>query len=124
MGARIRAQGAREAARKAAREADRAEAEAWSIQMEGYGGPAQPSSTIGQCISGGYGWLEVKKSPLRYAREPAARCNPATPGYADLEAGGRAEMPVLPQRALRSARAHDQTDRVARNHAVQMGSSG
>ena len=26
----------------AIREADRAEAEAWSIQMEGYGGPAQP----------------------------------------------------------------------------------
>jgi hypothetical protein len=33
---------------------------AWSIQMEGYGGPAQPSSTIGQCINGGYGWLEVE----------------------------------------------------------------
>jgi hypothetical protein len=40
MGARIRAEGAREAAQKAIREADRAEAEAWSIQMEGYGGPA------------------------------------------------------------------------------------
>ena len=31
---------------------DRAEAEAWSIQMEGYGGPAQPSPTIGQCLNG------------------------------------------------------------------------
>ena len=40
MGAKIRAQSAREAAKKAARDADRAEAEAWSIQMEGYGGPA------------------------------------------------------------------------------------
>jgi hypothetical protein len=28
--------------------------------MEGYGGPAQPSPTIGQCINGGYGWLQVK----------------------------------------------------------------
>jgi hypothetical protein len=46
IGAEIRAQGAREAAQKAIREADRAEAEAWSIQMEGYGGPAQPSPTI------------------------------------------------------------------------------
>ena len=27
--------------------------------MEGYGGPAQPSPTIGQCLSGGLGWLEV-----------------------------------------------------------------
>jgi hypothetical protein len=60
MGAEIRAQSAREAAQKAIREADRAEAEAWSVRMEGYGGPAQPSPTIGQCINGGLGWLEVK----------------------------------------------------------------
>ena len=44
----------------AAREADRAAAELWSIQMEAYGGPAQPSPTIGRCLNGGYGWLEVK----------------------------------------------------------------
>ena len=37
----------------------RAEAEASSIQMVGYGGPAQPSPTIAQCLNGGYGWLEV-----------------------------------------------------------------
>src|SRR2546421_8386986 len=57
-GAEIRAKGAREAARKAAREADRAEAEAWSVRMEGYGGPAQPSPTIGQCLNGAVtaGW--------------------------------------------------------------------
>jgi hypothetical protein len=28
--------------------------------MEGYGGPAQPSPTIGQCLNGCYGWLEVE----------------------------------------------------------------
>jgi hypothetical protein len=60
MGATMRAQAAREAAQKAVREADRAEAEAWSVRMEGYGGPAQPSPTIRQCINGGLGWLEVK----------------------------------------------------------------
>jgi hypothetical protein len=60
IGADIRAQGAREAARRAIRDADRAEAEAWSIRMEGYGGPAQPSPTIGQCLNGGLGWLEVE----------------------------------------------------------------
>ena len=60
MGAEIRAQGAREAAKQAARDADRAEAEAWSIRMEGYGGPAQPTPTIGQCLNGGLGWLEVE----------------------------------------------------------------
>src|SRR5712675_1555816 len=59
-GAKIRAAGAREAAKKAIREADRAEAEACSIRMEGYGGPAQPSPTIGQCLKGGLGWLEVE----------------------------------------------------------------
>ena len=57
----IRAQGAREVAEKAAQEADRAEADpAWSVRMEGYGGPAQPSPTIGQCLNGGLAWLEVE----------------------------------------------------------------
>src|SRR3954451_21195671 len=60
MGAKIRAEGARKRAAEAAREADRAEVEAWSLQMEAYGGPAQPSPTIGQCINGGLGWLEVE----------------------------------------------------------------
>src|ERR1700687_5837820 len=60
MGAKIRAQDAREAAQKAGREADRAEGEAGSIRMEGYGGPAQPSPTIAQCLNGGLGWLEVE----------------------------------------------------------------
>jgi hypothetical protein len=78
MGANMRAQTAREAAETALREANRAEAYAWSVRMEGYGGPAQPSPTIGQCISGGYGWLEVccrrcdtKASiPLQHVRRP------------------------------------------------------
>jgi hypothetical protein len=43
-----------------AREVDVAECLLWSEQMEGYGGPAQPSPTIAQCLNGGYGWLEVE----------------------------------------------------------------
>jgi hypothetical protein len=58
-GARIGALQAREAAEKAAREADAAECLLWSEQMEGFGGPAQPSPTIRQCLNGGYGWLEA-----------------------------------------------------------------
>jgi hypothetical protein len=58
--AKSKAEHARKQAVEAIREADRAEAEAWSIRMEGYGGPAQPSPTIGQCINGGLGWLEVE----------------------------------------------------------------
>jgi hypothetical protein len=76
--AKIRAEGAREEARQAIRKADRAEAEAWSIRMEGYGGPAQPSPTIAQCLNGGYGWLQVQcrrceteaSIPLQHVRRP------------------------------------------------------
>jgi hypothetical protein len=25
-----------------------------------FGGPAQPSPTIGQCLNGGYGWMEIE----------------------------------------------------------------
>ena len=60
IGAKIRAASAREEANAAIRAADRAEAEAWSIRMEGYGGPGQPSPSIGQCLNGGLGWLEVE----------------------------------------------------------------
>ncbi len=59
QGARISAQNARAQAKKAIREADTAECLLWSEQMEGFGGPAQPSPTIAQCLNGGYGWLEV-----------------------------------------------------------------
>jgi hypothetical protein len=59
-GAQVRAEHARERAREASRAADAAECLLWSEQMEGFGGPAQPSPTIGQCLNGGYGWLQVK----------------------------------------------------------------
>jgi hypothetical protein len=59
-GAKMSAENARQRATEAVREADRAEAHAWSVRMEGYGGPAQPSPTIGQCLNGGLGWLEVE----------------------------------------------------------------
>ena len=44
--AKINAEHARQRAKEAARKADRAEAYAWSLRMEGYGGSAQPSPTI------------------------------------------------------------------------------
>jgi len=58
--AKAGAEHAHKRAFEAAREADRAEALAWSVRMEGNGGPAQPSPTIAQCLNGGYGWLEVR----------------------------------------------------------------
>jgi hypothetical protein len=60
MGAKVRAETTRMAAREAVQAADRAEAEAWSVRLEGYGGPAQPAPTIGQCLNGGLGWVEVE----------------------------------------------------------------
>lgn len=85
MGAEIRAKRAREVAEKAAREADRAEAEAWSLRMEGYGGPAQPSPTIGQCLRGRLSWLEVECNRCK-TRAPAAGRHPPAARHADLEA--------------------------------------
>ena len=68
----------------------------WSVRMEGYGGPAQPSPTIGQCLYGGLGWLEVECArcktraslPLDAIRRPKR--------YAALETGSFPQMPVLP----------------------------
>jgi hypothetical protein len=69
----------------------------------GRGGPAQPSSTIGQCLNGGLGWLELECH--RYKTRAACHA-----GYADMEAGSSAEMPVMPKGPLRAAGAHDQAD--------------
>jgi hypothetical protein len=122
-GAKIHADNARERAKLAVREADRAEAEAWSIRMEGYGGPAQPSPTIAQCLNGGIVWLEVECNrcktraslPLDAFRRPR--------DTADLETRSGAEMPVMPEGPLRAAGAHDQADRNARDHALRLGAS-
>jgi hypothetical protein len=63
---------AREEAAKAIRSADRAEAEAWSIQMEGYGGPAQPSPTNGESLHADQGKVlkpvEALSLSIRIAR--------------------------------------------------------
>src|ERR1700686_2379593 len=87
-GAKIRAEGAREAAKKAIREADRAEAEAWSIRMEGYGGPAQPSPPIGACLKGGLRWLEgqCKRCKPRGSLPPDAIRRPRDTPIWKLEA--------------------------------------
>jgi hypothetical protein len=76
--AKMNAESARQRAKEAAREADRADAHAWSLRMEGFGGPAQPSPTIGQCLNGRLGWLEVESNrcktraslPLHAIRRP------------------------------------------------------
>jgi hypothetical protein len=56
----MNAESGRQRAKEDAREADRAEAYAWSLRIKGFGGPAQPLPTIGQCLDGGYCWMEVE----------------------------------------------------------------
>ena len=58
--AKIGIESARRKAREAAIEEDAAACQLWSATMEGYGGPAQPSPTIAQCLNGGYWFLEVQ----------------------------------------------------------------
>jgi hypothetical protein len=58
--AKIQLSVAEDEARKADHRIRAAECEIWSAQMEGYGGPAQPSPTIARAIGAGYFFLEVK----------------------------------------------------------------
>jgi hypothetical protein len=87
------------------READRAEAQVWSLRMEGYGG--RSSAT---------------------AARPTRACR-STPSagrvtHANLEAGSRAEMPIMPERPLCAAGAYDQADGEAGDHGVSLVASG
>jgi hypothetical protein len=59
----------------------RAKAEAWSIQMVGYGGPAQPSPTIARCLNGGCGWLEVERHLCKARASTPARRDPVSTQY-------------------------------------------
>jgi hypothetical protein len=97
--AQMQAEAASARAVEARREADRAVAEEWSIRMEGFGGPAQPSPTIGQCLNGGLSWLEVEclrcktraSLPLEAIRRPLD-----TPVW-KLEAGLRCRSCATPR---------------------------
>jgi hypothetical protein len=57
-GASVRAATAR--AKEARKDADRLACEAWNKRMFGFGGPAQPSPTLGDALNAGYLYLEVR----------------------------------------------------------------
>jgi hypothetical protein len=85
IGAKIRAEGAREAAKKAVREADRAEAEAWSIRMEGYGG-AGATVANDRAMRQWRLWLVTGQMPsLRDRGQHPARLRSPAAGHADME---------------------------------------
>ena len=60
---------------------------------------------------------------LQDESKPAAGRYPPAAGDADLEAGSLAQVPLMPEGALRAAGPHDQADRGAEHHALQMGAS-
>jgi hypothetical protein len=82
--------------------------------MADWGGPAQPSPTIGRCPNGDLGWLEVKYS------EPASRCDPTIVQHADLEIGSRALAPsaARPFSVAHKQRVNSGRDRVAQIDAL------
>src|SRR5260370_16052878 len=105
MGAEMRAQGAREAAKQAIRDANRAEAEAWSVRMEGYGGPAHPSPTIGECLNRGVWVAAVGGEPLQNPPGPAPRSIPPAPATPRPENTKGPEKPGFPPGARTPPRA-------------------
>lgn len=80
------------------------------LRMEGYGGPVQPSPTIGQCLDGGLGWLEVECNRCKTRASFFTRRDPSLAGHAHLEARSVSQMPLMPARPLRATSAHYQAD--------------
>jgi len=82
----------------------------WSLlRMEGYGGPAQPSPTITQCLNGGLAWLEVecKRCKTRASLPLDAIRRPRDTPIWKLEAtciGGKPHRPARKGGQSRSAR--------------------
>lgn len=94
-GAKIHVQHAREEAEKAIRKRDAAECLLWSEQMEGYGGPAQPSTPEWRLrLARG----EVPSVRIPGQHSPRRGSTPAR--YRDLEAGGRVPLSELLDEAL------------------------
>jgi hypothetical protein len=123
-GAKISADHAREQARETVREADAAECLLWSEQMEGFGGPAQPSPTIAQRLNGGYGWLEVmcKRCQTRVSLPLDAIRRPRNTPIWKVEAALKCRS--CRTRRYSPARAHNQADQRARDRALRLGASG
>jgi hypothetical protein len=92
--------------------------------MEGYGRPAQPSRTIGQCPQRRPGLARGGMQSLQDPREPAARRHPPATRHANLEVGSFAEVQILSKGSLSAAGPDNQADPDARDHALQVGASG
>ena len=81
-------------------EADRATAEDWSVRMEGYGGPAQPSPRSRKPLRR-IGLARGGVQSLQDPGEPTAGRNPAATRYADLETRSIVDVQVVQEAATR-----------------------
>jgi hypothetical protein len=101
-GAEIRAERAREAAKKAIREADRAEAEAWSIRIEGIRRAGVTIADDRAMSQRRPGWLEVecRRCKTRAAFRAMPFAGRATRRYGSLKP--LVEMSIVQERPLRS----------------------
>jgi len=123
-GAKMTAEHARLRATEAVREADRAE----TYALVGADGRLwRAGATVPD------DWAMPQRSPrLAGGRVQPGKTRASLPlsairratGHANLEAGGLVQMPIVSERPLRAASAHDQADGDARDHALQMGASG
>lgn len=89
--------------------------------MEGYGGLAQPSPTISQMPERRLRLARNRVLPLQDEGEHAAGCHSTAARYADLKAGAVLSMPILRHKSLQAAGPHDQINRAARDHTLQVG---
>jgi hypothetical protein len=69
-------------------------------------------------------WLEVECNRCKTRASLPAQRDPPAAGHADLEVGGLVQMPIMSVRPPRATGAHDQADRNAGDHALQVGASG
>jgi phage FluMu protein Com len=60
MAPELRADSAKKESAEKLKKAHEEACKAWNFRMLGYGGPAQPSPTIAEALSGGFRYLEMK----------------------------------------------------------------
>ena len=91
------------------------------MRMQGYGGPAQPSPAIAQCLNGSLGWLEVLRcQTLASLLLDDIRRRPTL----DLEAGSFPAQPDMQHLLLPAHGTVDKADLNVRNQTVLLGLSG
>jgi len=121
--AKMNADRARKLAVEAAREADRAEA----MLVPAYGRLWRTRSALANHRAMSQRGLRLARSevpPVRDQGRYSPGCSPPTRQHANLEVGGGAQMPVVPNAEVFATGSHNQADDGAGDRAVCVGASG